>query len=50
VETAAVECFICGNKKGCNECEYLTDYEQRLARNLFIITRRDIFHTTDIFM
>ena len=38
METAAVECFIYGNKTGCNECEYLTDYEQRLAikRNLFM--------------
>jgi hypothetical protein len=24
-----LKCFICGMKTGCNECEYLTDCEQR---------------------
>jgi hypothetical protein len=24
-----LKCFVCGNKTGCNECEYLTDCEQR---------------------
>ena len=24
-----LKCFICGRKTGCNECEYLTDCEQR---------------------
>ena len=24
-----LKCFVCGMKKGCNECEYLTDCEQR---------------------
>src|SRR5918911_774964 len=26
---AELKCFICGMKTGCNECEYLTDCEQR---------------------
>ena len=24
-----LKCFVCGKKTGCNECEYLTDCEQR---------------------
>jgi hypothetical protein len=24
-----LKCFVCGMKTGCNECEYLTDCEQR---------------------
>jgi hypothetical protein len=26
-----LKCFICGMKTGCNECEYLTDCEQRVV-------------------
>jgi hypothetical protein len=26
-----LKCFSCGMKTGCNECEYLTDCEQRIA-------------------
>jgi hypothetical protein len=26
---AELKCFICGMKTGCNECEYLTECEQR---------------------
>jgi hypothetical protein len=24
-----LKCFVCGKKTGCNECEYLTECEQR---------------------
>ena len=28
-EVTELKCFVCGMKTGCNECEYLTDCEQR---------------------
>jgi hypothetical protein len=28
-EVTELKCFICGMKTGCNECEYLTNCEQR---------------------
>ena len=28
-EVTELKCFICGMKTGCNECEYLTDCQQR---------------------
>jgi hypothetical protein len=60
METAAIElvkgapiielkCFICGMKTGCNECEYLTDCEQRTVSKYCIckecnIKQEESFH------
>jgi hypothetical protein len=30
-EVTELKCFICGMKTGCNECEYLTECEQRIV-------------------
>lgn len=30
-EVTELKCFICGMKTGCNECEYLSDCEQRIV-------------------
>lgn len=31
VPITELKCFVCGNKTGCNECEYLTNCEQRIT-------------------
>ena len=30
-EVTELKCFTCGKKTGCNECEYLTECEQRIV-------------------
>jgi hypothetical protein len=30
-EATELKCFFCGMKTGCNECEYLTEREQRIV-------------------
>ena len=30
-EVTELKCFVCGMKTGCNECEYLTECEQRIV-------------------
>ena len=30
-EVTELKCFVCGMKTGCNECEYLTECEQRMV-------------------
>ena len=30
-EVTELKCFTCGMKTGCNECEYLTECEQRIV-------------------
>jgi hypothetical protein len=32
-----LKCFVCGMKTGCNECEYLTDCEQRTYPNIIYV-------------
>jgi hypothetical protein len=43
-----LKCFICGMKTGCNECEYLTDCEQRTVSKYCIckqcIKQEESFH------
>ena len=45
---AELKCFICGMKTGCNECEYLTDCEQRTVSKYCIckqcIKQEESFH------
>jgi hypothetical protein len=43
-----LKCFICGMKTGCNECEYLTECEQRIYSKYCIckecIKQEEAFH------
>ena len=43
-----LKCFICGMKTGCNECEYLTECEQRIVSKYCIckecIKQEESFH------
>jgi|SRR5919197_5040458 hypothetical protein len=43
-----LKCFVCGMKTGCNECEYLTDCEQRTVSKYCIckecINQEESFH------
>ena len=34
---AELKCFMCEMKTGCNECEYLTDCEQRTVSNIVYV-------------
>ena len=47
-EVTELKCFVCGIKTGCNECEYLTDREQRIVSKYCICTkcirREESFH------
>jgi hypothetical protein len=35
-----LKCFVCGMKTGCNECEYLTDCEQRTYSQILYMQGR----------
>jgi hypothetical protein len=43
-----LKCFICGMKTGCNECEYLTECEQRIVSKYCIckecMEQEEAFH------
>ena len=47
-EVIKLKCFVCGIKTGCNECEYLTDCEQRIVSKYCICkecsNREESFH------